>query len=546
MIGFMQTTMKSPSAARPAAARLERRTFIKQLGLGAAGLGLVGTFPACLSAEGGVLDADKLPRSRPEAQGVSSAGILAFLEAIGSSKHEFHSFMLVRHGHVVAEGWWTPYRAHANHMLYSLSKSFTSTALGFAVCEGKLEVDDLVTSFFPDDLPGSVSANLAALRVKHLLTMSVGHAQDSTGTITKEQNWVKSFLSLPIANPPGSAFLYNSGATYMLSAIVQKLSGERVLDYLRPRLFEPLGIAGMTWETCPRGINTGGWGLSLPTEGLAKFGQLYLKKGVWKGRQILPAAWIEEATSFKIQQPTVPGKELAQLKESSDWHQGYCYQFWRCRHNGFRGDGAFGQFMIVLPEQDAVVAITCETADMQGELNLVWEHLLPAMKEGTLASDSQADAVLKKKLAALLLAPPPGLPSPSTAERVTGRTFQIETNTLGARGVSFDFRRDACLFSLTDAVGAHTIRCGLENWVDGTTDLPGTPPKLTVGDLRPVKVAASGAWRDRDTFQMTWRFYETPHHDTVTCHFEGESVQVELVNSVNHAKTVLVGRTQGA
>jgi len=212
--------MKIPATAWPAGPNLERRTFLRQLGFGAAGLGLLATFPSCLPADGAISGAAHLPRSRPEAQGVSSADILAFLEAIGTSKHEFHSFMFARHGHVVAEGWWTPYRPQANHMLYSLSKSFTSTALGFAVCEGKLEVEDLVTSFFPDDLPASVSDNLAALRVKHLLTMSVGHAQDSTGAITKEQNWVKSFLALPIANSPGSAFLYNSGATYMLSAIV--------------------------------------------------------------------------------------------------------------------------------------------------------------------------------------------------------------------------------------------------------------------------------------------------------------------------------------
>jgi CubicO group peptidase (beta-lactamase class C family) len=542
----MQSTLKNPSRSRPLAAKLERRAFLKQLGFGAAGLGLVASFPPCLSVEAGVFgDADRLPRSHPEAQGVSSAGILAFLEAIENSKHEFHSFMLVRHGHVVAEGWWSPYRVRANHMLYSLSKSFTSTALGFAVCEGKLEVEDPLTSFFPEDLPAEISANLAALRVKHLLTMSVGHAQDSTGTITKEQNWVKSFLSLPIANPPGSVFLYNSGATYMLSAIVQKLSGQRVIDYLRPRLFEPLDITGMTWETCPRGINTGGWGLSLPTEGLAKFGELYLQKGVWKGRRILPAIWIEEATTFKIQQPAAPGADLAHLKETSDWMQGYCYQFWRCRHHAFRGDGAFGQFMVVMPEQDAIVAITCETSDMQGELNLVWDHLLPAMNEAPLRSDGRTDSLLRKKLSALTLPPPAGLPAPSTAQRVSGQTFALESNSLGARRLTFDFRRDGCVFKLIDSTGEHLIQCGAENWVDGETDMPGTPPKLTVGDLRPAKIAASGAWRDQDTYQMTWRFYETPHHTTAACHFDGESVHLELANSVNHNKTVLTGRTQG-
>src|SRR5208282_3120926 len=144
--------------------------------------------------------AGELPRSEPEAQGMDSGAILAFLDAIAASKHEFHSFMVVRHGHVVAEGWWSPYRPELKHTLYSLSKSFTSTAVGLAVSEGKLTVDDAVVKFFPEDRPGQVSEHLAALRVKHLLTMSVGHAEDSTPTIVKEENWARAFLALPIKN----------------------------------------------------------------------------------------------------------------------------------------------------------------------------------------------------------------------------------------------------------------------------------------------------------------------------------------------------------
>jgi CubicO group peptidase (beta-lactamase class C family) len=507
-----------------------RRTFLKQLGLGVAGLNLVSSLPVCLCAEAAGIR--QLPRGAPEAQGVSSAGILAFLGAIAASKHEFHSFMMVRHGHVIAEGWWAPYRKTARHMLYSLSKSFTSTAVGFAVTEGKFNVDALVTSFFPDDLPAAVSDNLANLRVKHLLTMSVGHAKDSTPIITREENWVKSFLSLPIANAPGAVFLYNSGASYMLSAIVQKVTGQKVIDYLRPRFFEPLDIRGITWETCPRGINTGGWGLSVQTDALAKFGQFYLQNGIWNGRQVLPAAWIKKATTFKIQQPAGEGLDLEKLKQTSDWHQGYCYQFWRCRHNAFRGDGAYGQYAIVMPEQDAVIAITSETRDMQGELSLVWEHLLPAMKDNVLPADAPSEAQLKQKLLSLALPPPMAQAASPTAARISGKSFQIESNTAGVRTVRFDFRRDACTFTLADANGEYPVRCGLEKWAEGQTNMPGTPPKLTVGDLRPAKVAASGAWKDADTFVMTWRFYETPHHDTVTCHFDGDTLKVEYLNSI--------------
>jgi CubicO group peptidase (beta-lactamase class C family) len=509
---------------------LNRRTFLKRLGLGAAGLNLVSSLPVCLGAEAAGIR--QLPRGTPEEQGVSSAGILAFLGAVADSRHEFHSFMMVRHGHVIAEGWWAPYRKTAPHMLYSLSKSFTSTAVGFAVTEGKLDVDAPVTSFFPDDLPAAVSANLAELRVKHLLTMSVGHAKDSTPVITREQNWVKSFLSLPIANAPGSVFLYNSGATYMLSAIVQKVAGQKVIDYLRPRLFEPLDIGGVTWETCPRGINTGGWGLSLQTDALAKFGQLYLQNGVWNGRQILSPAWIEKATTFKIQQPAGEGADLEKLKQTSDWHQGYCYQFWRCRHNAFRGDGAFGQYAIVMPEQDAVVAITSETSDMAGELRLVWEHLLPAMKDNAPLTEAASADQLKQKLASLALPPPMTQTASPTAARISGKSFQIESNAAGVRTVRFDFRNAACTFTLTDANAEYALPCGLEKWAESQTNMPGTPPKLTVGNLLPAKVAATGTWKDADTFVMTWRFYETPHHDTVTAHFDGDTLKLEYLNSI--------------
>ena len=283
-------------------------------------------------------------------------------------------------------------------------------------------MDDRVVSFFPHEAPQQVSEHLAALRVKDLLTMSVGNAKEPTWPMVETDNWVKTFLGWPIENPPGTAFMYNSAATYMLSAIVQQVTGQKVLDYLQPRLFEPLNIQGATWETCPRGINVGGWGLSVPTEALAKFGELYRQHGSWQGRQILPARWVEEATTFKIQQP-VPAKPN-RPNDQNDWLQGYCYQFWRSRHNAYRGDGAFGQYMIVMPEQDAVVAITAETSDMQGELDLVWQHLLPAMKPTPLPRDRHSEAQLQHTLASLTLTPPKGQTTSPQAARISGKDLQ--------------------------------------------------------------------------------------------------------------------------
>ena len=511
-----------------------RRTFLKQVGLGAVGISMISALPESVMAQ--EIVRRHLPRSTPEAQGVSSAELLAFLDAVAKSDSEFHSFMLIRHGHVVAEGWWSPYAADLNHMLYSLSKSFTSTAIGFAVSEGRLTVDDLVISFFPDKLPATVSDNLAALKVKHLLTMSAGHDKDSSHDIQKTNDWVRNFLAHPIANPPGSMFLYNSGESYMLSAIIQMVTGQRTIDYLRPRLFEPLDITGMTWETCPLGINTGGWGLALPTEAIAKFGLFYLHKGKWNGKQLLPVAWVEEATTFKIQQPPSPGQTLEDAKKNSEWHQGYCYQFWRTRHNAFRGDGAMGQYCIVMPDQDAIIAVTGESGDMPGEFELFWGHLLSSMKDGALPAAPDVQAQLKQRLASLALLPPKVQSTSPIIPLISGKRYAIMGNP-NVASVVFKFHGEKCKFTLTDEQGDHSITCGIEHWVDGTSDMPDTPPKVSINPLPATqKIKASGTWLDANTFQMTWRFYETPHHDTVTCHFEGGRVRVVYLNSITEKK----------
>ncbi|MEO7768251.1 MAG: serine hydrolase, partial [Ferruginibacter sp.] len=250
----------------------------------------------------------------PESEGVSSEGIINFLKAAEKSKTEFHSFMMLRHGKLIANGWWNPYRASLKHTMYSCSKSFTATAIGFAVSEKLISVDDKVISFFPEELPDTISNNLSLLTVKDVLSMSDGQEPDPTSVVvSSDSNWVKSFLALPVLYKPGTKFLYNSLGTYMLSAIVQKVTGQKVIDYLKPRLFEPLGITGIDWEVDPKGINVGGWGLRLKTADMAKFGQLFLQKGKWKGKQVLPEAWVTEASTLKI----IQHPEYSQAKRDS-------------------------------------------------------------------------------------------------------------------------------------------------------------------------------------------------------------------------------------
>ena len=352
---------------------------------------------------GSVLAQGPLPRSTPEAQGVSSEGILAFVEAADRQVKTMHSFMLVRHGLVVAEAWWKPESAEKPHQMWSLSKSFTSTAVGLAVEEGKLKLDDKVLSFFPEQAPPVVPENLQKMTVKDLLTMTCGHDKEVKLSLTDTTPWVQAFLAHPVPHAPGTHFQYNTPGTHMLSAIVGKVTGQTVLEYLKPRLFTPLGIQSPEWRASPQGNTLGGWGLMVRTEDIAKFGQLYLQKGQWQNKPLVPASWVAQATVKQV--PNDAGKPHP---ETSDWAQGYGFQFWRSRHGAYRGDGKDGQFCLVLPEKDAVIAITANTGDMQQELNVVWDVLLPALKSGVLPEQPEALAKLKARIAGLSVSGKPG------------------------------------------------------------------------------------------------------------------------------------------
>jgi hypothetical protein len=479
-----------------------------------------------------------LPQSTPEAEGVSSEAIITFLDSVAKSKNELHGFVFLRHGKIIASGWWNPYQSDLKHTLYSTSKSFTSTAVGFAVNEKLLTVEDKVISFFPNDLPDTVSPFLAELRVKDLLSMTSGMDPDpTTAVIRKDSNWVKGFLSTPIVNKPGTKFLYNTLATYTLSAIVQKVTGEKIIDYLTPRLFTPLGIEGMDWEQDLRNINTGGWGLRLRTEDMARFGQLYLQKGMWNGKQIIPAEWVEEATTSKIDQaPEMPREK----KDSSDWTQGYCYQFWRCRHHAYRADGAFGQFIIVMPDEDAVIAINAETPDMQDEINLVWKYLLPGMQKGKLEANTRSAADLKQKLSSLALPDLEKTKDSELAGEISGKSYTLAPNSKNMESLSFRFSNNECrVIEIINNV-SYEITFGSGVWRKGETNKPG--PSLVEHALThntflyPAKIAASYTWKDKNTLELVLRYIESPHSETLICRFDHKKLEADLMKSQDFEK----------
>ena len=467
------------------------------------------------------LSAIQLPHSTPEAQGISSKDLLIFVQEAEKRIDALHGLVLVRHGQIVAQGWWSPYAADQPHQLYSLSKSFTSTAVGMAVAEGKLKVDDLVLSFFPEEAPAHPDANLAAMTVQDLLTMQSGHAEDTLGKLfdAQDDNWVRVFLAQPVEHKPSTHFVYNGGATFMLSVIVQKLTGQTLLDYLQPRLFAPLAIQNPTWESNPQGINLGFSDLYLTTGDIARFGQLYLQKGMWQGKQLLPAAWVEEATAAHADNSSM---------DNVDFQQGYGYQFWRCRHGAYRGDGKFGQLCIVFPEQDAVLAITSGVEGSQSVMNLIWEQILPSMKSGPLPPNPQAQEKLQAKLASLTLTPQLGQPTAALGAKVSGQHYFFAENDQKIEAITLEFSEKQDAITIRNDRGDHHLDLGHGAWISGVT---------AFDDEEPQPVAATGAWTSDSTYVAKLSYYQTPYCPSLKFTFTQGKLLYDYEDNVSFGET---------
>jgi CubicO group peptidase (beta-lactamase class C family) len=448
------------------------------------------------------MSARPLPVSTPAEQGVDASGIHAFLDAVEAAPDiEPHSLMILRHGHVVASGWWAPYAPERLHLLYSLSKSFTSTAAGLAAAEGLLRLDDPVISYFPEFEADITDPRSRAMLVRHVASMASGHLAETYAEASRldRKETVRGFLLIPPDRDPGTVFAYNQPTTYTLASIVQRVTGQTMTEYLRPRLLDPLGIGEVAWLQRPAGRDLGFSGLHAATDAIARLGQLYLQDGVWEGRRLLPSSWIAEATRAHISNAdgTAEGAR-------SDWQQGYGFQFWMSRH-GYRGDGAYGQFCLVLPEHDAVIAVTAATEQMQDFLNMVWQHLLPAF--GTAPLPGGEDDGLRRRLARLAL-PPVEADSepPARGAGWAGAEFLPEGGVCADQrsltGVVVAAGAQGWTVSLRESDGPVDVRLGASGWTVDSGSLP---------------TAVSGGWTDQDTLRVDVLFLETPHRLTVTC-----------------------------
>lgn len=409
-----------------------------------------------------VSGAYELPCTSPEAQGLESGAVMALIDSLMSMPQaELHNITVMRHGNIVAQASPAPFTPDMQHELFSVSKTFTGAAVGLAIDANRLRLDDRLGAVMPEILPDSVSPWLADVTVRDLLTMSSGMTVD-WAMRGQEDHWAKVMASKPMVAEPGTKFAYDSMSTYLLSALVQKVMGRTVLDLLAEKVFTPLEITDYAWDVSPDGVTTGGWGLWMKPDGLARFGQMLLDGGRWQGQQILPENWVREMMTEKVD---LPG--------DSD---GYNYQMWKCGHkSASRADGAWGQFIVVMPEEDMVVVITqCERGVNARQLNLVWGLLSPATHDAPLAEGKDFKA-LSRRIATLAHPFPAGKSSARTQKALYGRTLDLPANSMEWKTLEVVPDTDAIKLITENMKGERdTLVCGYRRWM--TSELNSFPP----------------------------------------------------------------------
>lgn len=444
-----------------------------------------------------------LPRSTPSAQGVDATGLIAFLDTAQAQDLGLHSLMVARHGHVVAEGWWSPYAADRLQLVYSLSKTLTATAVGVLAQEGRLSLDDLVLDFFPEIGRSSAHPLWGQVRIRHCLSMTVGHETDAWDQVfvdhpdagTPGADWVPWVFATAPSAQPGTVFAYNQIATYLLSVIVGRVAGAGVRDVLRPGILDPLGVGEIGWHTDTLGRELGFTGAHVTTEAVLSLAQLYLDRGVWQGRRLLTEGWVDEAT-------VAFGPVNRDPASDPDWRRGYGYSFWMQRY-GYRGDGAYGQYLMVLPDHDVAIAITSEQPRMQDTLDALWEHVVPAVGR---VGQPGSDAELEARLASLYIEPLVG-PALGPDHAEFSRSGLSDLSPLyGAVSVTRDATQH--VLGLVRDGERLTVRVGSGEWAASSM----------VAEGWQLPVVASGGWVTEDTFRAEVRVIETPHTFHVEAH----------------------------
>lgn len=478
----------------------------------------------------------EFPRVSPEAVGVPSAAVERLLDQLCyGGMTEPHGLMLMRRGQVFAEGWWSPYAPGIRHGLQSHTKTYAATAVGIAYTEGILRLDERVIDIFPAQAPANPSENLRKLTVRDVLCMGCGMEEMPRPS----KDWIRDFLATPVVHTPGTAYMYNSTGSTLLGAMVRQKTGLGLHDYLTPRLFDKIGIdaANLRWLTMPDGMEVGGGGLYATTEDNLRLMKLYADGGLWEGERILAADYVRLATTLQNESAT----EAAVNPPAKDNFVGYGFQIWMCRPEGvYRADGAMGQFTIVDPRRELLIAITENAGGMTGGvcpqqvLDWLWEFLdeLPDPAVDALPPDEAAAGRLKQRLSRLAL-PAPGFgPYSPLREQINGRTYTIQKGRLsfgdnmalfmtggsppaGIRDLCFRFGSGDCVVSYTQEGTSHSLRAAMD----------GTRAANTLGTGAASLALASAAFTAPDELTLTLRWVETCSEDRYPFRFTGDSLR---------------------
>ncbi|QRP43336.1 serine hydrolase [Amycolatopsis sp. FDAARGOS 1241] len=451
-----------------------------------------------------------------------------------------HSLLVHRHGRTVLDLWQWPHEPDLKHKIHSATKSFTSAAVGFAEAEGLLSLDDPVAGFFRGRLPAEPSANFDRMRVRDLLTMCTGHARGLSGATTRlrRTGWVGEFLEEPVVEPPGRNFTYSSTTSHVLSAIVQEVSGRAVDEYLRPRLFDPLGITDYTWERDPEGVSSGGNGLSLRPRDLLKFGVLHLQDGVWEGDRILPGGWVQKASALHVRRAISGewnGKELVPPAPDVVTEEGYGYQFWTTADGIYNASGIFGQECMVFPRHGGVVVVL-------GAMGDGTYHDLPGMLrsafrsafDGSSREQSEVDAVTEW----VRRAQEPEAVSAAPQRAGFSAAYDFEPNEQGLVSLAVSVTGDAVRLTVEDELGDHSLDHGVGSWRRQDTGLSVWRLHHSYQDPA-AAVLAAAEWESADVLKLTWHFLESPFIDRLRLVFDDAGVTVEHATNVNSGPVTL-------
>ena len=406
----------------------------------------------------------QLERVTPESVGISSESLIRFYEEMRQNKLPLHNIILMRHGKVVMQGSWYPYTKDMNHMIYSTSKTVCALAVGFCIQEGRFSMDDHLVDFFPELITGPIHEFNRMRTVRHLLTMTGGETGDASSIDRSYPNWLKTYLNTPPRCKPGTLYGYDNSATHALAAIVQKVSGQMLIDYLRPRLFDPLGITDTVYWEEQMGINTASRGFHCTIEDLAKIGQFVLQRGQWEGKQLLDPDWLDEATAKQV--------EVTHFTSRTDGNPGYGYQFWRYRDDTIGTKGNGGQNFIVHPKYDMVWAFTANMEDSYGRhsgfMHMAWPLLFGNISDEPLPENPEAYERLRQIERELEMAPPFSMGCRSSMEDVLdGHTYVVVKNSAQIHDITFHKTEKGMKLVFTLGLDSHKweVDLGYDEWI---------------------------------------------------------------------------------